>query len=142
MLPLAPGQTIPMFALPRVTGALFRRADIRGRAALAILVLPDDMAVSDYLAGLEAHASSWGRSERAIVITRSPLSLETPHLVALHDADGSVSRQLVGTNPGGWLITDRYGQLYAQGVIRSEKDLPEPAELLEWLEWVGMRCSG
>ena len=61
----------------------------------------------------------------------------------LYDADGSVrGRFLPSGAAGGWFITDRYGELYAQGAVAAADALPPPAHFSEWMQFVGMRCGG
>ncbi|HEY1017102.1 MAG TPA: hypothetical protein VGE07_30590, partial [Herpetosiphonaceae bacterium] len=59
------------------------------------------------------------------------------------DADGAARQRFLPPEAGGgWFITDRYGELYAQGAVAAVADLPPPAHFSEWMQFVGMRCGG
>jgi len=140
---LQSGQIVPNFSVTDARGATVQRNDFRAKAALLILFLPPaDARTEEYLAALGDAASGWGRDHRALVVSGAG-AREAGGLALLHDqGGGAAARFLPEGAAGGWFITDRYGELYAQGDAQSTADLPRPAEFTEWLEFVGMRCGG
>jgi hypothetical protein len=140
---LQPGQIVPNFSVTNAQGALVQRNDFRAKAALLILFLPPaDAQTDEYLAALADTVGGWGRSHTALVITREA-ARDLNGLALLHDQDGAAaSRFLPEGAGGGWFITDRYGELYAQAAAQNTADLPRPSAFTEWLEFVGMRCGG
>lgn len=140
---LQPGQIVPNFSATNAQGATVQRTDFRAKAALLILFLPPaDAQTDEYLAALGDAASGWGRASKAMVVSGEG-AREAAGLSLLHDQGGvAAGRFLPEGAAGGWWITDRYGELYAQGAAQSTADLPRPAEFSEWLEFVGMRCGG
>ena len=147
-MPLQPGQVIPAFALPDLHGVLLKRTAYRGRAGLLLVFLPPrDEDTARYAADLRAVVDGWGRDQAALLIVRDAAELEQlgPGGAArlLVDADAAVRGQFLPAGaPGGWFVTDRYGELYSQGVAYTTAELPPPADFAEWLRFVGMRCGG
>ena len=140
---LQSGQVVPNFSVTNAQGATLQRNDFRAKAALLILFLPPaDAQTDEYLAALSDTVGGWGRAHTALVITQEA-ARDLDGLALLHDQDGAAaSRFLPAGAPGGWFITDRYGELYAHGEAQSTADLPRPSAFTEWLEFVGMRCGG
>lgn len=145
-MPLQPGSVVPTFTLPTPDGTQISRSEYRGKAALLLLFLPvAEPAMTIYLEELDAAMRSWPREQTALVIA-PPDSDDVPdsvHYRVLLDSENTVHQQFLPQDtPGGWFITDRYGELFAQGAAQSTADLPQPEEFTDWLEHVGMRCSG
>jgi microcompartment protein CcmK/EutM len=140
---LQSGQIVPNFSVTNAQGAALQRNDFRAKAALLILFLPPaDAQTAEYLVALGDAVAGWGRDHAALVVT-GEAAREVGGLALLHDRDGAAAgRFLPESAAGGWFITDRYGELYAQGAAQATADLPRPAEFTEWLEFVGMRCGG
>lgn len=143
MASLQPGQIVPNFTLRTADGRPVRRSDYRGNAGLLILfVPPHDALTEEYLLALDQQVAHWSREQRALVVATGPLA-GLRHVVALQDPEQAVQKQFLPDDAqGGWLITDRYGELYTQGVASQTSDLPQPQEFGEWLTFVGMRCGG
>ncbi len=139
---LQAGQLIPNFTLMSVDGQRISRSDYRGKAGLLLLFLPPaDQQTADYLGALDTTVAGWSREQRALVIASDGLP-ELNHSIGLRDPEHTVRQQFLGSAAGGWFITDRYGELYAQGSAAATSDLPKPEEYTEWMEFVGMRCGG
>ena len=137
------GQLIPNFTLTNAAGQRISRSDYRGKAGLLILfVPPDDLETAPYLLALDQTVGRWSREQRALVIGAQALP-DLRHSIGLLDPDQTVRQQfLPDPAVGGWFITDRYGELYAQGQAATTGDLPNGQEFTEWMEFVGMRCGG
>ncbi len=142
MLPVEPGQLLPMFTLTTMHGGRLPRASLRGKAALALIILPKQPTDLTALDALDQAAAQWTREECLIVVSPSQLMWHPQNLILAYDEQGTLHQQLVGAHPGGWIITDRYGMVYTQGIIADLASLPSGAQLHEWIEWVNMRCSG
>ncbi len=142
MQTLQAGTIVPNFTLQTAMGERFSRGDLRGKAALVIVFLPaNDGLNPTYLANLSTAAQRWSHEQKAVVISAEALP-PTEGLIVLRDPEAKVLAQFLGEGKGGWFITDRYGELYAQGQSLSTADLPKPMSLSEWLEYVNMRCGG
>ncbi len=143
MTTLQAGQIIPNFTLTSADSQRVSRSDYRGKAGLLVLFVPPaDQETATYLAALDAAVASWSREQRALVIAAADLPA-LGHSLALHDPEQTVRQQFLSSPAaGGWFITDRYGELYAQGRAETTSDLPPPQEFTEWMEFVGMRCGG
>jgi hypothetical protein len=142
MSKLQAGQLVPNFTLTSVDNQRISRSDYRGKAGLLILFVPPaDGGAEQYLRELDATVAGWSRGQRALVIAdAAPAGLG--HSVVLRDPDQTVRPQFLADAAGGWFITDRYGELYAQGSAEHVGELPKPQELSEWMEFVSMRCGG
>ena len=138
------GSVIPNFSLPDSSGNLVQRTDYRAKAGLLVLFMPpNDAQTAAYLAALNNATAHWRREQKALVIVKQPLSAATPPMTLLVDADHKTAAQFLPAEAaGGWFITDRYGELYAQGVATTTSELPKPHEFTEWMDYVGMRCGG
>jgi len=137
------GSIIPNFSLPDPHGNLVQRTDYRAKAGLLVLFMPtNDEQNAAYLAALNNATAHWRREQKALVIVSQPLFV-APNVTILVDADHKTAAQFLPAEAaGGWFITDRYGELYAQGVATTTSELPKPHEFTEWMDYVGMRCGG
>ena len=142
---LQAGKLVPMFTLPTSDGnRTVQRQDLRGKAALLLLWMPPhEETTNHYHAQLDHELATWGDQQRAHVISDDDLP-DMNHALTLHDANHAVAAHFFDQNEakGAWFITDRYGELFAQGTANSIADLPVPATFTEWIEYVNMRCSG
>ncbi|GIV96425.1 MAG: hypothetical protein KatS3mg057_1082 [Herpetosiphonaceae bacterium] len=143
------GEVVPAFYLPDARGQVVSRQQYRGHSNLLIIFLPEmGPASMNYLRALSRDASSWARDETALVIVKASVEDLAPlagdlTISLLADVEGKVhARYLPDETAGGWFATDRWGELYAQGHVSSASELPPPAELRGWLEFIACECGG
>jgi hypothetical protein len=143
------GEVVPPFRLPDARGGVVERAQYRGKASLAIVFLPDlEAETRRFIEALAQAAAAWARDERPVLIAQAALEELAPlaaglSIPLLADVEGAIrARYLPDEAAGGWFTTDRYGELYAQGLVQSAAELPAPAELRSWLEYIGCQCGG
>ena len=142
MSTLQAGQRIPNFTLTSADNQRISRSGFRGKAGLLILFVPPaDAQTEQYVRELDTAVAGWSREQRALVIADQALPA-LDHSIVLRDPEHAVRPQFLSGSAGGWFITDRYGELYAQGSAEKTSDLPQPQELSEWMEFVSMRCGG
>lgn len=84
----------------------------------AVLLLPDPY----------AH----GVDFRKPVLLASADKPETIAILGLHQEDSQVKAVIC--------VTDRWLEIYAVWYARAQQELPEPKELLEWLEFINIQC--
>jgi hypothetical protein len=143
------GEVVPPFRLPAAQGGMVERGQYRGKASLAIVFVPDLGAETQrFMQALDQAAAGWARDERPLLVARASLEELAPlasglSVPLLADVAGTIrARYLPDEAAGGWFTTDRYGELYGQGLVQSAAELPEPAELRRWLEFIGCQCGG
>jgi hypothetical protein len=113
---------LPHFDVVDVSGTHVRYREIWQRANILVICLAgaDRRPAEQYRAAIEAHHEAVHAAETRLVVTREAISgLPTPSVV----------------------IGDRWGEI--QDLATAGPSLaafPVPAELLEWLHYVQMRC--
>ena len=152
---LAVGQRLPFVSLPTATGGCLRLSAYRGRASLAVYLLPTvDEAARDLLTAIAGHLPAYqerhaqpiaivgcASAEAAAVQT----ARELPFPVAT-DPAGRVVAALAPLDPAGRgqpavALTDRYAELRVH-LTDPEALLPDyQPEILEWLTYLDCLCS-
>lgn len=115
------GDQVPHFAVKDVSGASVQYAALWQRRNLVLVALPDATAgdAAAYEAAMRARTGEFRSLDAECVITRDAVD---------------------GLPAPGVLVADRWGEV-AHVVTASEiPSLPDPADLLEWLEWIQHRC--
>jgi hypothetical protein len=113
---------LPHFEVRDVSGALVRYRDIWQRANILLVCLAgaDPRAADDYRGAIEDRKDAIAAAETNLVVTRDAIAgLPAPCVV----------------------IGDRWGEVQNLAAADSSlAALPAPAEFLEWLHYVRMRC--
>ena len=153
--PLEVGRRLPPFRLPLTTGGLLTPSAYRGRANLAVFVLPAaDEPAAAVLRGVAERLSDYQeRHAQPLAIVGGPVEvvnelqrrLALPYPVAT-DPDGGVIARLApraaDNRPAPVaLLTDRYAELRAQEIGWPALLPTGQANLLEWLMYVDCLCS-
>jgi hypothetical protein len=116
------GLLLPHFEVTDVSGAVVRYGGIWQRANIALVCLAgaDPAAAERYRASLEEERDAVTATETRLVVTGDPIAgLPAPSVV----------------------IGDRWGEVHHLAIADSSlAALPPPAEVLEWLHYVRMRC--
>ncbi len=109
----------------------------------------------DFVTELAARAEELHSLEAvALIILPEPapsaLAAELPEEVILtSDASGRSQRAFLGDDAfssaglarTGVFVTDRFGELYAQWIVRHASELPPVEEVLSWLSQIQMACE-
>ena len=151
---LAVGQRLPLVSLPTAGGGCLRFSAYRGRASLAVYLLPAlDAAARDLLTAIAGHLPAYQErhAQPIAVVGGSPVAaavqtaLALPFPVAI-DPNGRVFTALAPLDPAGRprpavALTDRYAELR---VHLTEPQAVRPdyqPEILEWLTYLDCLCS-
>lgn len=155
-VPLDANERLPVFRLPLATGGELRPSAYRGRANLALYILPDgrDPRAAAVLAGVAARLAEYrARHTQPLAVAGAPVEvvealqarLALPFPLAA-DPDGAVIGRLAPRDAAGRprpaaLLTDRYGEvqtwLAGWAALRPEQQV----DLLDWLTYVDCLCS-
>jgi len=155
-VPLDAGERLPVFRLPLATGGELRPSAYRGRANLALYILPDarDPRAAAVLAGVAAQLAEYrARHTQPLAVAGAPVDvaralqtrLALPFPLAA-DPDGAVVDRLAPRDAAGRplpvaLLTDRYGEvrtwLVGWAALRAEQQ----RDLLDWLTSIDCLCS-
>ncbi len=152
---LAVGQRLPFVSLPTAGGGCLRFSVYRGRASLAVYLLPAlDDGARELLAAIAGHLPAYRErhAQPIAIVGRSPAeaapvqtALELPFPVAA-DLSGRVFAALVPLDPAGQpqlavALTDRYAELRVH-LTDPEALRPDyQPEILEWLTYLDCLCS-
>ena len=113
------GDTVPHFEVRTLSGEVFRYATIWQRRNLLLLIVPDPAAGESYRTALSAPGGGVREPDIECVITRDDLP---------------------GLHGPAALIADKWGEIVHVASTSKVEDLPPPAELLDWLDYVERRC--
>ena len=152
---LAVGQRLPFVTLPTATGGSLRLSAYRGRASLAVYLLPTlDDAAGDLLTAIAGHLPAYQErhAQPIAIVGRAPAeatavqtALALPFPVAT-DSSGRVVAALAPLDPAGRprpavALTDRYAELRVH-LTDPEAVRPDyQPEILEWLTYLDCLCS-
>ena len=116
MAMLQPGESVPHFDVARTDGQLVRYASLWQRKNLVLVRLPEPMTgnAEEYAAQLTARLPEITGQDAECVITRD----EVP-----------------GMPVPGALVADRWGEVHFV-----QAGLPPVAELIEWLQYLQVKC--
>jgi len=115
---LGRGERVPHFVVRSVDGTRLEYASIWQRYNLILVILPQTGA-DEYRRWVDGYASVIRALDARIVLTTDAIP-GLPH-------------------PGA-VVADRWGEIVSVAQATSESDLPDPAELVEWLQFVVSQC--
>jgi peroxiredoxin len=152
--PLLLRQVIPPLTARTGDGKTIRAWDYKQKRPLVIVFLHADCSHCDaWLGQLAARAADLvERDAVALLIYAEPPPRRTETLasplIAAADAAGHSQRAFLGREafgPAGLdrvgvFVTDRYGELYGQWIVRDASELPAHAEILNTLSVIHMIC--
>ena len=139
-----------------IAGRNVQAWDYKQKKNLVIVFLHADCAsCADFIAGLASQASDLKKREAVALIVyleTPPMTLAgplPPEIVVGADISGRSLRaySAEGTTGSGGLdtlgvfVTDRYGDLYAQWIIRRDHQFPGIVEILSWLGQIEIACE-
>jgi hypothetical protein len=129
---LQPGDSFPHLSFTAVDGQLIRYDDLWQRRFLVLVALRDADApeARAYTAAL--------RAEPALVDYDTSLVVYDARRQGFDSAAGPAHPSLVP--PPSVTIVDRWGEVQHVASSESERGLPSPAALVEWLRYVQMQC--
>ena len=112
---------MPHFEVARLDGARVRYESIWQRKNLLLVVMPTrvDNASETYASQLANRLDEITRHDAECVITRDPIP---------------------GIQPPGVLVADRWGEVHFVAESENVAGLPPLDELIEWLQYVQMKC--
>lgn len=113
------GDAVPDFEVRTLGGDVFSYSTIWQRKNLVLVTLSPNASDGSYVSELSILSSEFNHRECVCVITR----------------DG-----VAGLPAPGALVADRWGEIVHVVVASDITDLPTPAELLEWVEYLEIRC--
>lgn len=94
-------------------------AAIWQRRNLLLVVVSSARSAERYAASVSRHADAFASLNTAVVITSDPVAgMPAPAL----------------------LVADKWGEIVYQASAACVDELPDPSELLEWLQYVEQRC--
>ena len=151
---LAVGQRLPLVSLPTAGGGCLRFSAYRGRASLAVYLLPAlDDGARELLTAIAAHLPAYrerhaqpivilGHSAAAVPVQTA---LELPFPIAT-DPSGRVFAALAPHDPAGQpqpavALTDRYAELRVHLTDPAALRPDYQPEILEWLTYLDCLCS-
>jgi hypothetical protein len=112
------GETIPHFGVSTTAGTRFEYRTIWQRYHLVLVALPVS-GFDDYASEIERFTDRFRQADAVLVVTREPI------------------QDLVAPMA---LVADRWGEIMYFATFERGQARPTPAELLEWVEYVGRRC--
>ncbi len=147
-------QVIPPITARTSEGATVRAWDYKQKRNLVIAFLHADCGrCAEWLAQLAMRAAVLAEHQATALIISceipSPSALPLPSpFIAATDTPGNSQRAFLGRNAFGptgldcvgAFVTDRYGELYAQWVVRDALELPAPEEILGTLWQIQNTC--
>lgn len=113
------GDAVPHFDVRTVGGDVFSYSTIWQQKNLVLITLAADASDSGYVSELSCLSSEFNNRDCVCVITRD---------------------RVPGLPASGALVADRWGEIVFVVAASDIADLPTPAQLLEWVEYVEMRC--
>lgn len=147
--PLAAGERLPRLTLPRAPSgeSVSWRAPPRGAPVVVFLHAADCEACRAYLgelAGLGRELDVWDGRPLAVApgdtAAAAPLAATVPFPV-LADADGLARRRCgVPDGSAAVFVADRWGRVYHAVTAASERELPAPRQVAEWLKYLATQC--
>ena len=115
------GDQVPRGDLTTLEGDAFSYRSIWQQKNLVLAAVPGGFRDADIVTGLAARADRFLALNTAVVVTSDPVP---------------------GLPVPGVLIADRWGEIVHVAAAAHVADLPAPDDLLEWIEYIGRRCSG
>jgi len=145
----ASGQMLKPFALPAADDRQVRSWDYQQRRNL-VLLLHHGLGCAACRASLRdlAAEATRMRATEAVLLAIGPDDPEATRQLAadldrsvllLSDPSGSVATRQGLTVPA-VVVTDRFGEIWASWPGGDEHRLPSPAEVLDWLRYIGVQC--
>ena len=113
------GDMVPHFEVGTLTGSVFCYATIWQQKNLVLVCLPAADLDDTYVSALTARLPDFRERDTECVITQ----------------DG-----VAGVAAPGVLIADRWGEIVYVAAFPTPDRLPDPAELLDWVDDVQRRC--
>lgn len=148
-------RVVPNFTLPALDGRQVSVREFKQRANLLILYLDTQRhgpeRYGNYLSLLVENLSTFQELEtQLLVVTSSPLERPRGHpgwgdlpFPVLSDSRGDMERSYLGSMAqvvGAAFVTDRYGALKAEMISLDEEELPDPREMIGWLQLIEIEC--
>jgi hypothetical protein len=112
------GDQVPRFEVRNLQGDPFSYSTIWQRENLVLVTLPEDVEL--------------GNASRLASLTRDFAELETV-LVITRD-------RIAGLPTPGAIVADRWGEIVHVATAPDVNDLPAASELMEWIDYVRIRC--
>ena len=112
---------VPRDDVTTIDGGTFSYRSIWQQKNLVLVALSETSGAADYVAALAACAERFRGLNAACVITRDPVP---------------------GLPAPGVVVADRWGEIVHVVNAASVAELPEAADLVDWLEFIGRRCAG
>lgn len=121
MTVLQPRQSIPHFEVTLVDGAPFQYRSIWQRKNLLLVAVParETQAAGQYIARVTDRMGEIAGQDAECVITRGVVP---------------------GVPPPAVVVADRWGEVHFAAKSDSVEGLPSPEELIEWLEYLQVKC--
>jgi hypothetical protein len=113
------GDQVPRFEVRTLDGRLFSYSSIWQLRNLVLVTLPDRFE-SSYASALAGLAAEFESRETTCVITRD---------------------RLAGVPTPGAVVADRWGEIVYVATGPEAVCLPHASELIEWIDYVRMRCA-
>jgi hypothetical protein len=114
------GDSVPHFEIQTIRGALFSYSTIWQRKNLVLVALPAEVESREsYVSRLIARQSEFSARGAECVMTRD---------------------HVPGIQSPGVIVADRWGEVAHAATTSQVDDLTSPEELLEWLDYLDMRC--
>ncbi|MCL4522556.1 MAG: redoxin domain-containing protein [Acidobacteria bacterium] len=147
-------QIIPPLTARAADGRVVQAWDFKQKHSLAIVFLHAGCrCCADYLERLRENAAELKEREAValVIFSETPAWQENlpAQIMVAADVSGKSQRAFLGEDafdPAGQsrvgvFVTDRYGELRAQWSGPHEDALPQPGEILEWLNQIQMACE-
>jgi hypothetical protein len=116
---LKPRDAIPHFHVTTLKGNAFSYSSLWQRRNLVLVTLSADDLEGSYVSDLAARAQDFQDHASVCVVTQESVT---------------------GLPERGVVIADRWGEIVYVADVPEGSQLPTPAELLEWIEYVERRC--
>ena len=113
------GDAVPHFEVRTLGGDVFAYSTIWQQKNLVLITLSPDAFDRCHVSELSSLTSEFNDRECVCVITRDSVA---------------------GLPAPGVLVADRWGEIVHVAAASDIADLPTPAELLEWVEYLEIRC--
>ena len=113
------GDAVPHFEVRTLGGDVFGYSTIWQQKNLVLLTLSPDASDGSYVSELSSLSSEFNDRECVCVITRDSVA---------------------GLPAPAALVADRWGEIVHVVAASDVANLPTPAELVEWVEYLEIRC--
>jgi len=112
------GDQVPRFEVRNLQGEPFSYSTIWQRQNLVLVTVPEGIELSDPK-GLASLTRDFAARETVLVITRD---------------------RIAGLPSPGAIVADRWGEIVHVAAAPDVNDLPAASELIEWIDYVRIRC--